>query len=479
MSVPGGNADTAFRVADRLKQQAGPWDVYGERTSSYEVHFDGKGVELIRGPILLEGYGVRLLQPLEGKTAVGFQASTDTSEQGVQAALTDAQGVARYSEFPAKEVRLPSGTGAGAPDPEIVDQGLWEDAPGSLAGYTAALFAEFEGKKDVVISFGSVKAKQTEVTMANSAGLSAGYSHTMVETEIAVKSFGGPEGAPAGEYWVTLSARRLEPDRLPQQALDWSRFARDARRAKSPPSGELAVVLPASVLGAILPGALGFKLSGRGELRKLSAAPGSSAGVEHLTVTDDGTIPWAAGSSPLDDEGTAQRQRTLISKGVTSEILYDVLHGSALGHPSSGNGLRSESFDLAGSHRFAQVPRPSCTTLAIGPGEGGTDEELVEAAGDGIWVQQLGWASPDGLTTAFGGEIRIGYRIRNGKLAEPIRGGTLGGVVLAPPGAPSLFANIAGVGSRPELTGGVRVPTLLIRPLTVAGDDVTGATPGA
>ncbi|MGI0129499.1 MAG: TldD/PmbA family protein [Thermoplasmata archaeon] len=471
MSTPRATADTAGRVAEHLKRLPGPWDVFGERVESFEIHFGGTGVELVRGPILVEGYGLRVLRPFDGKTAIGFQASTDATEAGIASVVEDAEAVSRYSEFPAKDVSLPAGTDQEAPSPGIADPGLWNDASGALGRYSEALFAAFEGLKGVGISFGSIKAHRTEVTLANSAGLAAAYAHTTVGFELAVKASGGPEGRPPGEYWVDVESRRLEPDRLPEQAQQWGRYAEDARRAKPPPTGELAVVLPPSVLESILPGAVGFKLSGRGQLRDLSPALGSEVGAGALQLSDDGTLPWAISSSPFDDEGTPQRRRPLISGGRTEGLLYDALYGKALGHASTGSGIRRGEFGPEGPRRFSRSPGPITTTLTMRPGGGGSDAELIEAAGDGIWVQQLGWASPDSLTSAYGGEIRIGYRIRNGKLAEPIRGGTLGGLVLAPPGAPSLFASIQAVGARPELIGRVFVPSVLARPLTVAGDE--------
>jgi TldD protein len=468
MSSPKSTSDTAFRVGERLKRLDVPWDVYGERTRSYEVHLGGKGIELTRGPILLEGYGLRILRPHEGKTAVGFQASTDASERGVDTVLEDAEAVARYSEFPAKTVNLPSsGPTPGLP---IADPALWDDSPRALTEYAASIYAAFEGRKGVVVSFGSVKAACSEVTLSNSSGLEASYAHTTVGFELAVKASDGPEGPPPGEYWVDIGGRRLESDRLPTLAAEWSRYAQDARHAKLPPSGDLNVVLPPSVLDAILPSSLAMKLSGRGQLRDMSPEPGSAVGAADLTLTDDGTIPWAYGSSPVDDEGTPQGSHTLISHGASTGLLYDNLYGSALGVPSTGNGVRFAAFQLGGIRRFTRSPVPSCSTLAIPAGSGGTPEDLIEAAEDGVWIQQLGWASPDSVTTAFGGEIRIGYRIRHGKLAEPVRGGTLGGVVLATPGNPSLFANIAAVGAKPELTQGVFVPPVMVRSLTVAGE---------
>jgi|HubBroStandDraft_1064217.scaffolds.fasta_scaffold05626_5 predicted Zn-dependent protease len=479
MSAPAATPDTAFRVADRLRKTPGPWDVYGERIRCYEVHLGGPAIELTRGPILVEGYGVRLLRSREGKTQVGFQASTDLSPEGIQAVVDDAETVSQFSEFPAKSVELPSGKAAGAPTPKVADPNLWSDAPRALQEYTAALIAAFEGRKEVGISFGSVKAILVEATIANSAGLTAGFSHTLVESELAVKASGGPEGPKPGEYWVTGDERRLEPKKLIQRADQWSRLAQDARGAKSPPTGELTVVLPPSVLEGILPAATAFKLSGAGQLRDLSPEVGSTAAAPGINVLDDGTLDWGAGSSPIDDEGTPQRRRTLIADGQVSELLYDSLYGSALGHPSTGNGVRTDMFGGPGWRRFTRSPDVHISTMVVPPGTGGTDAELAEQAGDGIWVQQIGWASPDGLNSSFGGEIRIGYRIRNGKIAEPIRGGTLGGLVLAPPGSPSLLANLVAVGSQPELTGRVFVPPLLVKTLTVSSDAAPPATSGA
>ena len=126
--------------------------------------------------------------------------------------------------------------------------------------------------------------------------------------------------------------------------------------------------------------------------------------------------------------------------------------------------------------RFTHTPSPANSTLVVEAGTDGTDAELAEIAGDGIWLQQLGWASPDPISGAFGGEIRIGYRIRNGKIAEPVRGGTIGGTVVAPPGTPSLLTSIAAIGSKARLVDDLSSPTLLVKTLTVAGESGGGPT---
>lgn len=462
-----GTSDTAFRVADRLRTEP-PWDLFAERVRRFELHFNGRALEMARGPITVEGFGVRVFRARGEKTGVGFQASTDVSEEGIRTAAEEAGVIAGFSEFPSKRVDLPVSGTLGAPKVEVRDPQLWDHPIESLQEYVRALFGEFEGKKDVTPSFGSVRATLTESSLANSAGLRTSYAHTTVEFEVAVKAFGGPEGPPPGEYWVNDSSRRLEADRLPGLVQAWCRFARDVREAKPTPSGDLPVVLPAAILSGILPLVLGFRFTGGARLRELAPKLGDPVAAPSVTIHDDGLVPWAIASGPVDDEGTPQRRRALLSRGVTSELLYDALHAGAFETASTANAVRIPSA-FRDWRRFLRAPHAGSTTLVVEPGQGGTDAELVEAAGDGVWVQQLGWAHPDPISTAFGGELRIGYRIRHGRLAEPIRGGTVGGIVLAPPGAHSLLRDVAAVGSQGTLSETISTPSLLVRPLTVAG----------
>lgn len=475
MTARSGEVATAFEVADRIRSDA-PWDIFAERARRYEIHLNGRSIEQIRGPIEVEGYGIRVLRSREGVTGVGFQASTDLSDSGVRSAFDDAARLTQYSTFPVKKVDLPSPQKGALASPEIRDPVLWDRPMESLQEYVHALLSAFDGRHGVTPSFGSVRATLTEATLANSAGLRASYSHTTVELEVAVKADGGPEGPTPGEYWVNDSARRLVPSALPAQVEDWCRFAQDSRRAVPPPSGELPVILPASVLAGILPPVVGFRCTGGARLRELAPPIGTQWGTEGLTIHDDGLLPWAITSAPVDDEGTPQQKREVIQRGAVAALFYDVLHAGAFDTNPTGNALRA--FHPAGSRdwkRFLYPPDGASTTLVVAPGSGGSDAEVVAAAGDGIWVQQLGWAIPDPISGAFGGELRIGYRIRGGKLAEPVRGGTIGGVVAAPPQRPSLLASIASIGSQPTLVEGLYAPTVLVRPLTVAGTSGPGA----
>jgi predicted Zn-dependent protease len=460
--------EIAAHVADRL-HLPGPWEVFAERIRRYEIHFNGRAIELTRGPLALDGYGLRLFFTKDGHTQLGFQSSTDLSDAGVKSVVADAEGLSKHSDFPAKRVDLPTKGPGSHGDVEIVDRRLWERPAEALSEHVEHLLAAFDAKKHAVPSFGSVRATLTEASFANSVGFRFAYPHTTVDLELAVKAFGGPEGRPPGEYWVNESGRRLETSRVVGDVDRWCRFAEDVRRAVPPPTGEVPVVLPSSMISTILPIVIGSRFTGLGRLRGISPEAGSRIGASALTIRDDGRYPWGISSSPVDDEGVGHVGRTLIDHGAAKELLYNVLEAGAFDEVPTGNAVRGSAFGYRDWRRFLTPPGAGATTLVIEPGDGGSDDEVIEAAGDGVWVQQLGWAVPDPISGAFGGEIRIGYRIRNGKLAEPVRGGTMGGVVLAPEGSPSMLASVAAIGSRASLSESLSSPTLLIKNLTVAG----------
>ncbi|MGA7476605.1 MAG: TldD/PmbA family protein [Thermoplasmata archaeon] len=459
----------AFRVADHLVGKE-PWEVFGEQIRRYEIHLNGDQVEMTRGPITLEGYGIRVFRSQNGATGIGFQASNDFSPEGIAAAEEDAERGARYGLFPTSQFDLPTGRGAAGGIVEVFDRGLWEYPMDTLESYVAALRAAFEGRKEFAISFGSIRATLSNTSISNSAGLHTGYGHTTLELEVGVKAFGGPEGPPPAEYWLNDSNRRSLPAELSVRVGRWCRYAEDVRRGRPPPTGEMAVVLPPQVLGGILPVVFGGRFTGEAQLRKVAPQPGMKLGSDLATVYDDGRVPWGPMSSGVDDEGVPQRRRTLLDHGVVSDILYDTLHAGAFGGQSTGNGFRGLSSGFRTWYRFLQPPTVSPSTIVLAPGDGGTDAELVEAAHDGIWIQQIGWSAPDPLTGAFGGEIRLGYRIRDGKLAESIRGGTVGGIALAAEGLPSLMTRLEAVGSRPAFSEVVLSPPVLVRSLTVGGE---------
>jgi predicted Zn-dependent protease len=463
-------AFTAPHVAERLRGRVeAPWEVYGERLRRFELHLTGDRVETVRAPVLLEGYGLRLFRPFGGQMGVGVVASTDQSPEGIDAAVASATETAGVARFPTRRVELPGTTTRPPASIETTDPAVWERPMETIEAFVHTLLTSLEGRPGIVPSFGSVRATLTEMTLANSEGLQRHLPRTEVEFEVAITASGGPEGAPPGEYWVNRRTRGLTSQGLGAEVDQWCEMAQDVRRTEKVATGPTNVVLSPGVVADVLPVILGFRMGGTAELRKIAPAEGDTVAHESVTILDDGLYPGAIGTAPFDDEGVPQAKRTLVETGIARENSYDVLHAGALGRSVTGNGRRDEAM-FPSWFRFASATSPGASTLVLQGRDGGSDEELCEAAGEGIWVDQLGYAFPDALSGSFGGEIRVAYRIRGGRRAEPVRGGTVGGVVLAAPGTPSLLNSLHSVGRHPVLRGGLVAGPCLVEKMTVAGE---------
>jgi predicted Zn-dependent protease len=455
----------AATVAERLGHRPGSWDVFAERIWRYELHLVGDRVEMRRGPLMLEGFGYREIRPAENGVHVGFAASTDLTPRGIARSVEQAERAGAYASFPAKGVKLP-GEEASPPDAESMDAALWERPEAVMERYLHALLEPYGGERRVRPSFGSVRVSLTQVSIANSEGLETGFRKTAAEIEFAVRAEAGPEGRPRGEYWVNQHAVRLEPERVPHEVADWNRRALDAQRAEPTRAERLTVVLPPEVLSDILPVTLGVRLSGAGALRGMRPAAEAVVAGEGIELFDDGLFPYALATAPRDDEGVPERRRRIIAGGHVQEPLNDRLHAGALGTAADGCARRSNA---RGWYRFPHAPSPGVSTIVLPAGPAGSDAELMESVGEGLWLDQLGYAFPDPVSTAFGGEIRLAYRIRNGRLAEPVRGGTVGGVTLAGASEAALLRTITAIGSESRLVGRLSAPTVATNGLTVSG----------
>jgi len=236
------------------------------------------------------------------------------------------------------------------------------------------------------------------------------------------------------------------------------------------PAGEMQVVLGPGWPGVLLHEAVGHGLEGdfnrkgtsafSGRLGERVAAPG-------VTVIDDGAMNQRRGSLTIDDEGTPTRRTCLIEDGILKGYLQDRLNARLMGMEPTGNGRR-ESFE------HAPMPRMTNTFML-----GGTDDprELVERVKDGIYAKSFGGGQVDITSGKFVFSCTEAYRIRGGRIAEPIKGATLIG------DGPTVLTRVKGIGNDLALDEGVGVcgkggqsvpagvgqPTLLVDGLTVGG----------
>lgn len=206
--------------------------------------------------------------------------------------------------------------------------------------------------------------------------------------------------------------------------------------------GKMPVVIGPGFGGVIFHEACGHLLETE-SVRRNGSAFGGKIGQPIaspvLSAVDDGTLPGEWGSLAIDDEGMATQRTVLIENGILKTYLSDRVGAAEVGVPRSGSGRRE-------SYAYAPVARMRNTMIL--PGES-TLEEMVRSAENGLYALKMGGGSVNPATGEFNFAVEEGYRIRNGKIAEPVRGASLIGK-----GA-EILPVISMVGSDLELAAGM------------------------
>jgi TldD protein len=236
------------------------------------------------------------------------------------------------------------------------------------------------------------------------------------------------------------------------------------------PAGEMPVVMGSGWAGVILHEAIGHGLEGdfnRKGTSAFSGRIGDRVATEGVTIVDDGAMEQRRGSLTIDDEGTPTGRTVLIEDGILKGYLQDRLNARLMGMAATGNGRRES---------FAHAPMPRMTNTFMLAGKDDPNE-LLGRVKDGIYAKSFGGGQVDITSGKFVFSCTEAYRIRGGKIAEPLKGATLIG------DGPTVLTRVKGVGNDLALDEGVGVcgkagqsvpagvgqPTLLIDGLTVGG----------
>lgn len=199
----------------------------------------------------------------------------------------------------------------------------------------------------------------------------------------------------------------------------------------------------------------------------LSGKKGTKIATDVVNVVDDGTLEGERGHIYYDDEGTLSRRNELIKDGYFVGELSDKFYGYKQGTGSTGNGRRQ-------GFTSNTIPRMTNTFLT-----NGTDntETLLSGVQDGVYAVDFGGGQVDTTTGNFVFELKLAYKIKNGKILHPIKGAMLMGNVL------KTLQNISAVGNNQALCNGsgncgkdgqmvpvcVGCPSFVIHNITVGG----------
>jgi len=263
-----------------------------------------------------------------------------------------------------------------------------------------------DGYKKVEIFNSRGQHFEDEKTRGRMAMVAIAAENGKIET-----SFEGPGAQSGFEYFTKTIDYKAK-------ALEVAKAAIRMLHADECPSGKMPVVIGNGFGGVIFHEACGHPLEATSVAKKLSVFTdkiGTQIANPIVTAIDDGTIPNAWGSNNIDDEGNPSQKNVLIKDGILQQYLVDDFNGRRMG--VKGNGATRRQ-----SYKYEPTSRMSNTYIDNGKS---TPEEIIAATKFGLYAKSMGGGSVNPTTGDFNFAVSEAYMIRDGKVAEPVKGATL------------------------------------------------------
>lgn len=376
------------------------------------------------GTQVLDGWGIRVL--VDGYW--GFAAGGDLTDSSIDKLLADAFALAEAArsaggpraELASVPVVTAEHNAVGETDPFSVPTSdkiaLMAEIHGSMSSVPG--FAKSSGMLDfhldvmeLITSEGIEISQQLAVTGGGYAAVVDGANGARSRS---FPHHGGKDYATAGYEWTDHIGLLDNAERTALEAAALT-------EAVQCPVGRTTVVLDPAMVGTVLHETIGHATeldriigderdnfgSSFVALSDIGSFPYASPAV---SVTADATYPMAAGSYGYDAEGVKAEPLPIIDQGVLVGAMNSRESAAAAGVTPAGTGRAVD---------WTRIPMARMTNMVLLPGSG-TTADLIADVDDGIYI--AGDATTDiddnRELCAFGGEI--GWRIRQGELAEVI-----------------------------------------------------------
>jgi PmbA protein len=163
-----------------------------------------------------------------------------------------------------------------------------------------------------------------------------------------------------------------------------------------------------------------------------------------FSIAERPHIPKAMASAPFDEEGVATRERELVGDGVLTGYILSSYSARKLGLATTGN--------AGGAHN-----------LVVAPTIQGGREGMLRKLGTGLIVTEL---MGQGVNAVTGDYSRgaAGFWVENGAIRYPVAEITIAGNLR------DMFKDIVAVGDDVDARGGIRVGSVLLKEMTIAGE---------
>ena len=376
----------------------------------------------------------------------GAASTADLSAAAVRETVAKACAIARYTaEDPYAGLVDPEALARDIPDLDLDHP--WDLTPEhaiELARECEA--AGLEVDERLTNSEGAaVNSQRHSGVYGNSLGFLAGYSATSHSLSCSLIAQDGEDMQ--RDYWYTIARAASELEAAVQVGRTAGQRALARVGARRLTTRKAPVIFTPDVARGLLRHFVGA-ISGTSQYRKASFlldAAGTQVFPSFLSMQERPHLPRATASSPFDHEGAATHDRELVRAGVLDGYLLGSYSARRLGLKTTGN--------AGGLHNLLV----STSAGALMPAA------LLQRLHTGLVVTELMGQGVNGVTGDYS-RGASGFWVEGGEIAYPVHEITIAGN-LKP-----MYRDIVAVGDDVDTRGGIRVGSLLIGEMTIAGE---------
>ncbi|GAI76247.1 unnamed protein product [marine sediment metagenome] len=392
-----------------------------------------------------EGKALRVIN----KGKIGFSSSTGSEGFDLlveKAVATSEFGSEASFNFP-EEVKRSGKKKIGIYDKKVVDKSIEEMV--KVGEEIVKRLKDFNRKLRCDVT---ILKDYSEVECLNSRGGNFSYNKTTIAYSMMVQKIENQDmlmiysSLESGKD--NLNAEELTSEII--ESLKWGDKIVPIESGKMP-----VIFTPKAVLVLILPIISG--LNGKMVLKKISplaSQKNKKLWSDLLTIYSDGTISFALGSAPFDDEGVEMKRIPLVKKGKIKNFYYDLQTAGIVGIKSTGNGLRTSS---------QSEPVPGISNLVMREGEV-SFKEMIKDISEGIVIDQvLGLGQGNIISGAFSNNVQLGYKIGKGKIVGRVKDVMIAGNAIEE------LKNIVALGDKAKwISGKYKFPHIYLKSLSVS-----------
>jgi PmbA protein len=298
----------------------------------------------------------------------------------------------------------------------------------------------------------SFEDSESETIIVNSKGISRACKETAVGFGVSVIAGEGNDMQSGG--WSSNKRHFKDLENAEDVAKEAGKRAVEKLGAKPIKTTRVPVVFDRYASGAFWYGLL-FALDGDSVYKKttfLTDFLNRPIASKLVTITDNPTLPRHIGSRPFDGEGKITQNNSLIENGVLQMFIYDSITARKAGVKVNTITSRRGYKGLASASMLNAIVKNGNTSR----------EKIIQGITEGFYVTGLRGIGTD-IPTGNYSVGASGFWIKDGEIAFPVDGVTLGG------NTAEILKNIEAVADDLDLRGSLNSPSFKVSELAVGG----------